>query len=254
MSHPELPPFVTLLHDLGEDMLLCEAELSALKEQDVNARILPPAEHNQLVNNIRQRGKLESVPYCSLNRSAVEIVSGHHRVKAAVEAGVMTAPILLDVSGMSRSELVAKQIAHNRLSGFDDQDTLMELFGMLESPDDILQSGMANDVIEIPEADFKPFRTPALNIDWQTVTFTFLPHQVEDYQALVATIPASAEIGVLPMDRYQAFMDAVLRYGQATNVRNISTLVALMIERMNEESARTEREREKTDDEDGAAP
>ena len=226
----DLPTGVEVVHDLGEGMTLCLADLASLREQDVNARILPTAEHNTLVNNIRRRGRMESVPYCVLQDGRVEIVSGHHRIRAAREAGITQAPVLIDTSGLSRSEIVAKQLAHNRLQGTDDPDTLRRLFDMLATPDEILETGLGGELLELPNVDLETGITPHMDMNWKVVTLTFLPHQLAHLQALLDDIPASDLVGVADIVQYEPFMEAVLKYARFRDVRNVGTALALLAE------------------------
>ena len=84
--------------------------------------------------------------------------------------------MLVDESGLSRSEIVAKQLAHNRIQGFDDPETLRRLFSILDTPDLILASGLADDLLELPLVDLESGITPYMDMGWKTVTLTFLVH------------------------------------------------------------------------------
>ena len=162
---------VDIVSDEGEGMLIVRAPLEALNEQDINARIMTPQDQAQLVSNIRHRGKLESLPYCALMNGRIEIVSGHHRIQAAREAKLESVLIILDVSGLTRSELIAKQLAHNRLSGYDDPQTLTHLYSLLDTVDDQLESGLSNDEMEVINLSELPDNiAPRLDIEWQTLS------------------------------------------------------------------------------------
>ena len=209
-------------------MMLYMADLSKLREQDVNARILPVGDHNTLTNNIRNRGRLESVPYCAKIGDMVEIISGHHRIRSAREAGLTEAPVLIDESGLSRSEIVAKQLAHNRLAGFDDPDTLKRLFDCLDDPALMLASGLSGDMIEVPPVDLETGITPQLIVDWKVVTLTFLPHQMVEFQALIETLPPSDLVGVADVAIYDDFINAAIKFARLKDVRNIGMALALL--------------------------
>ena len=62
--------------------------LSELREQDLNVRYMKDAMFKQLVSNIRSRGNLESLPFCARVVEKIEIISGHHRARAAKAAGL----------------------------------------------------------------------------------------------------------------------------------------------------------------------
>jgi len=90
-------------------MLIKQVHIDSLREQDINPRILPNTAMRQLIKNIGNRGMLESLPYCVQTDKGIEIVSGHHRVRAARAADLAEIYILLDTSGLSRDEIKAKQ-------------------------------------------------------------------------------------------------------------------------------------------------
>ena len=219
-------PLLDLLADLGNGLKLYMADLTALREQDVNARLMKPSDYAQLVNNIRNTGHLESVPFCVQNgEGPLEIVSGHHRIRAAKEAGVTQAPVLVDDSGLGRSAIVAKQLAHNRLEGYDDQPTLQRLFDMLATPDEILESGLADDMMEMADVAIDPLLAPHLDVEWKVVTFTFLPHQIDKLRELIDLIPPSDEVWAVPAGQFKPFMAAVLDYARVRNVRNVGMAI-----------------------------
>ena len=232
------PKGCELIADLGEGMKLYKVEIDSLVEQDINARMLPSAEHSQLVNNIRKRGQLESVPYCAIVNGRVEIVSGHHRVRAAREAGLKTCSVMVDESGLQRSEIVAKQLAHNRISGYDDPETLRKLFDMLDNPDLILESGLAGDMGMELDLPMERGITPSLPVEWRTMTVTFLPHQMENFQELIEAIPPSDMVGAANVVQFSGFMEAALQYGRLRNIRNLGTVIALLTETAVLENAR----------------
>jgi hypothetical protein len=219
-----------LIHDLGDGLKLYMADLSSLREQDVNARMMATKEYGQLVNNIRQRGGLESVPYCVVpdGSSTVEVVSGHHRIRAAREAGLKKAPVIVDESGLNRSQIISKQLAHNRLVGFDDQETLLKLFNLMDSPEDLLSSGLADDLLDIPEVSLDPLLAPHMDLNWKSVSFAFLPHQVDNLNKLVDSIPASDMVAVGDIDQFDNFMKAVVGYGRLKNIRNAGIAIAIL--------------------------
>lgn len=226
MEKSEVPPNLTLLADLGADLRLYMAPIEALHEQDINARIMPSADHNTLTNNIRRRGRLESVPYCALVDGRVEIVSGHHRIRAARQADLEEIPILLDESNLSRGEIVAKQLAHNRLAGFDDPETLRTLFDSLESIDLILETGLANDLIQVPVMSPMSSVTPGLDIGWQTVSLAFLPHQTINFELLVQALPDSEFVGIGNVEQFENFVRAARGYGRLKKITSFSTAIA----------------------------
>ena len=105
-----------------------ELALADLKPSKVNARRMPDAEFHRLIKNIKQDGKMTSTP---LVYRDMRIISGHHRVKAALKAGLTHSPCMVITSEVSDDHLTALQLSHNSITGVDDQTTLRQMVEQL---------------------------------------------------------------------------------------------------------------------------
>lgn len=225
-----------VIYDMGSGLLIVKVPINRLKEQDINARIMKSEMQDRLTENIKSRGQLESLPYLVLNGETIEIISGHHRVKSARAAGLKEIIAILDVSGLSRSKIAAKQLAHNAIAGFDDDSTLREICKMITDVDDMLESFIGKDIMEEPLEQFDKLISPAVHFDFKNVIFSFLPHQVEDMDRLVKNLETSAPeiIGVAAYEQCQRFVDALAKYQKFTDIRNVGAAVHSMIQCVNE--------------------
>ena len=70
--------------------------------------------------------------------------------------------------------------AHNAISGFDDDSTLREIVKMIDDVDDMIESFVGKEIMEEPLEQYDKMLSPAVQFDFKNVTFTFLPHQVND--------------------------------------------------------------------------
>lgn len=222
---------VDKLADLGSGLIIAKVKIANIKEQDINARIMKPEMFKQLVDNIKKRGQLESLPLCVLVGDKIEIISGHHRIRAAREAGMDEVVVILDISGLSRSQIAAKQIAHNAISGFDDQSTLKEIVKLIEDVDDMLESYIGKEILEQPMAELEKLLSPKVEFDWRNITFTFLPHQLKDLEKLIAALESTKPdfIGVAPIEEHKPFMEAINKYQKFANVKNTGSAIHAMI-------------------------
>lgn len=174
----------------------------------------------------------------------VEIISGHHRMRAARAAGMTEIPIILDVRPMRRSEIVAKQIAHNELSGTPDSDVLAQLIAMIDNVDDLLMTGLDESQLPSVDADDTRLAIPSGEFDWRMATLLFLPHQMEDFQEAISHIDTATDlVGVAGVEQFEAFASGVHEYGRVINVRNFTTIVALLTDLARREVARMQDER-----------
>jgi hypothetical protein len=219
--------------EVGHQLWFELVEIANLKEQDVNAHVMPQAKLSRLTDNIRQRGLMESVPYCAQPDPSkpIEIVSGHHRVRAARAAGLTVIPALVDRSPMTRSQITAKQLAHNALVGHDDDETVQRLLASLTSVDDLLSTGLGADYLPTPDRFKVTLFTPHADYKWKFVTFTFLPHQLEQAKELIAAIGSKTDtLLVADLPQFDDFLTAVAAFARSKEILSASTAVAVLID------------------------
>lgn len=224
------------IYDMGTDLIIAKVSLDKVKEQDINARIMKKEMQEQLTANIKKRGQLESLPLLVKCGDTLEIISGHHRIKSARAAGLKEIIAIIDVSGLSRSKIASKQLAHNAISGFDDPSTLKEICKMLEDVDDMLESFIGKDILEEPLEQYEKLISPAVQFDFKNVTFSFLPHQVKDMDALIKNLEHSAPeiIGVANYESCKQFVEALSKYQKFSDIRNIGAAIHSMIQAVND--------------------
>ncbi len=187
----------------------------------------------QLTDNIKKRGQLETLPFCALTKEGtrIEIISGHHRVRSGKDAGIKEFFVILDVSGLNRSKIAAKQIAHNAISGFDDQSTLKEIANMLEDVDDMIESYAGKDILAEPIAELEKYLAPSVEFSWKNMVFTFLPHQIDDFQKFIDVLDNLKPdfIGVADIELYKPLLEEIAKYQQFSNIKNIGAAIYAMI-------------------------
>ena len=211
--------------------------MNDLQEQDLNARFMKDNMFKQLVANIRSRGSLESLPFCALVNGRIEIVSGHHRVRAAKEAGLTDIHILLDESGLTRSQVAAKQIAHNAISGQDDPGILRELAKIITDVDDMLESFVGHEIMEKPTADLDTLIAPRVDYDWKEISFIFLEYQLRDLEKLIKELEGKDLVGAVPMEVFEKFANALNKYSKFKDIKNVGSAVHAMAETISKELA-----------------
>lgn len=216
---------------IGDGLYVVMVDTASLKEQDVNAQVMQPREFDRLVENIRERGGLESLPYTHQPGAdgPISIISGHHRFRAARAAGLERIPVILDVQQMSRGKIISKQIAHNELHGEPDKDVLAQLVAQLTDVDDMLRTGLPDDWLPTVEKDDTTLAIPHADFDWRSVTMMFLPAQLERLEDLVRTVARSNDmIGHATLDQFNEFSKAMIAYGHTQNIKSMASVVDML--------------------------
>lgn len=227
---------IEIVAELDDGICLAKVKVNDMKEQDLNARIMDDEKFGQLVQNIWKRGTLEQLPYCALTDKGIEIVSGHHRTRAAREAGLKEINILLDRSDLSRSSIAAKQLAHNAIEGVDDKDTLKKIAMLITDVDDMLESAIDEEFFRNAEQEAMRMPVPQIDFEWKTVQFSFLPHQLEDLQRLCDETSKADFEGVADIKHFTPFVEALRSTQKFADVKNVGAAIHLMTKNaLNEE-------------------
>ena len=211
-------------------MLIKQVHINSLREQDINPRILPNTAMRQLIKNIGNRGMLESLPYCVQAEKGIEIVSGHHRVRAARAADLAEIYILLDTSGLSRDEIKAKQIAHNTISGFDDPELLIELYNSINSAEARLEA-YVDEVALMAQLDTAHITIGDIetDINFRIVSFLFLPHQLEKFEEVISIIdPDSELIAISELTYFENFKQTLTKIRECEDIRSVGMIISKM--------------------------
>lgn len=205
--------------------------ISTIKEQDVNAQVMEDRKMKILTSNIKQRGALESLPYIYKDGDSFRIISGHHRVRAANDAGMKAIYALVETNTLTPSQITSKQIAHNELVGEADKEILAELIKQMNEVDDMIASGLPDSMLNAVQAENQVIDIPQLSFDWRIVNFSFLPKQLDDLETLAKMVDSKAElVGVADVKQYEKFCNALSKYGKTKNVTSMGTVVALLTE------------------------
>lgn len=153
-------------------------KLADLKRQDVNARFMRSDTFRQLVANLQRDGSLTSVPLVRPDGDGHRILSGHHRVAAAIEAGIETAECMILDEEITRQQEVALVLSHNSLAGEDDPATLKALYEELDETEWMDYSGLDDRTLELLDEVSTEGLSEA-NLSFSTVNLVFLPHEKE---------------------------------------------------------------------------
>lgn len=217
--------------DLEGGLEIWKLNASTIKEQDINAQVMDDRRMKILTSNIKNRGALESLPYVYKDGNTFSIISGHHRVRAANAAGMKTVFALVDTNPMTKSQITSKQIAHNELVGTADSEILGKLVQQMNDVDDIIASGLPQEMLNSINAQSQVIDIPQLSFDWRIINLTFLPKELKNFETLAKAVDSKADmVGVADVAQYEEFCNALMKFGRTKNVKSIGTSLSLLIE------------------------
>ena len=230
---------------LGNGLEMWKVHIDDLREQTKNARTMDPLTFKRLVANIKDNQRLEQLPFVAAiadergkirdttgRAIRLELVSGHHRIRAARTAHLLEVFCLVDVSGMTRSQLVSKQLSHNAIAGKDDQDMLAQLFAEMDNLDDMIASAIDPRELRLAEElDAASLTNIQVDFSGKVLALSFLPTQLEDYHLMLDLMPTPCdEIAVLPPESYDRFARVMGALGDRCQIKSPGIIFARMID------------------------
>lgn len=205
-------------------------KLRELRHLQDNAHFMGGAEYRQLVQNIQTDGVMTSTP--TVYRD--EIISGNHRVDAALAAGVEEAAVIEIVSlkgggDVSPDRLRAIALSHNAIHGQDDPGLLAEQYKKLN-----LQWKAYSGLNDAAFKGLKALDVKALAIgapSYQELLVLFLPEEANKFAEAIGKVQKKLAKGVPAYaGRFEDFdrvFDAIVTAKRVKGVHN--TAVALRV-------------------------
>ncbi|MEW6115646.1 MAG: ParB/Srx family N-terminal domain-containing protein [Nitrospirota bacterium] len=205
-------------------------ELTLLEK---NARYMTHEMFQNLVTNIKRDGGLSSLPLVYYEKDGRKIVlSGNHRVQAAVAAEVPWILILRIDRELSRQEQVAIQLSHNAIEGKDDPVVLKGLWGEILDIDLKLYAGLDSETLkELEKMQFATISEAAP--DFKQMVMMFLPEELEELKQLIEGIDHffSGDVNyVAAREHYEHVFKMLVEIKEKFNIVNNPTAFMKMVE------------------------
>lgn len=197
-----------------------------------NARFMKNEQFQNLVENIRKDGAISSVPFCYLQENGkYKVLSGNHRTKAAIQAGLKEIPVMYTDEELTKDEQISIQLSHNSIAGEDDPFILQELYTEIEDLEMKYYSGLDDKTLEQLDGVNVTGLTEA-QLDYLMLSFLFLPQEHDKMiQALdKAKESLTSETIIARMKDYDRVLDAQEKTQMAYDVHNGATSLMLILD------------------------
>ena len=199
---------------------------------DKNARFMSGQMFEQLTDNIKRDGGPTSAPFCwkSAKSGIYHILSGHHRVEAAIAANVELMLIMYTDRELSRQEQIAIQLSHNAISGEDEPTILRELWNEILVIDLKAYSGLDDQVMQ----SFEPVKIDSLgekSIAFQEVSLAFFPAEIERLDTVLEQIKKrKAKRYAAQTEQFDRFVDRLMDFKEAAGIYNSATALLAILD------------------------
>jgi hypothetical protein len=198
-----------------------------------NARFMPNRMFRNLVDNVKNDGGLSSLPFCWYDGTKYHVLSGNHRLKAGIEAGLTQFLVLYDDRPLSRKEQVARQLSHNSLSGQDDLVILKDLWSEIDEVGLKYYAGLDDLVLKNLEA----LSLPALQevrLDVRAITLAFLPEEEAQLESALDSACERAKtadkIFVGRLSDFDRLLDVIVKRKGLKKIKSAATALASLLD------------------------
>ncbi|MEU6628436.1 hypothetical protein ABZ905_09090 [Streptomyces parvus] len=205
-----------------------------LKLLDLNARFMRHEQYQQLVSNLRRDEVLTSTPFVWHDVESGDriVLSGNHRTKAAMEAGIEEITWLETSDPLTESQRLAIQLSHNSIAGEDDPAILKTLYEKIDDLDLRQYAGLDDATLELLAELDSPSLGEA-NLSFQTLAIVFLPDDLKDAQDVIKdalALSASADAAwVAQLRQYDQTMAALDLASKSYDVTNVATALGVIL-------------------------
>lgn len=186
----------------------------------------------RLVDNVKKDGGLTSVPFACKEGDKYLVLSGNHRVKAAMSAGIQKIQVMVTDEELTKAQKTGIQLSHNSIVGEDDPYVLKQLYESIDDIDWKEYSGLDDKTLEL----LTKVSTKALsevNLSFQTLAITFLPEDLESAEKVIdEAIEASKfadKTWLANMEEYDRWLDAQEKVSEAYGIKNVATALDLVL-------------------------
>lgn len=204
-----------------------------IKLLEVNARFMKADEFQRLVENVKRDGCLTQLPFCAYNEDwELEVLSGNHRVQAAIEAGLEEIEVQVTEDELTKDQRIGIQLSHNAISGQDDMAILKQLYESIDDVNYKAYSGLDDETLKILE-DIKTQSMSNGGLEFQILNIAFLPSEIEDIKKVLKEVKKQIgknETLTLRMAEYDKYLDTLNEVGEGMRIRNTATAFLGMLE------------------------
>jgi hypothetical protein len=203
-----------------------------LKFLELNARFMKSEEFGGLVANIKRDGRLTSIPLAAINKDkSYSILSGNHRVKAALKAEAYDAFVMFTDKEMTKAERTARILSHNSISGQDDPAILKQMYSSIDEVDWKKYAKLDDHTLKTLEA----ITIASLNEarpEFRVVTMTFLPSEIDRVKEIFeeAKRLIAGEAWLVPIKDYDRALTEIEESGAAYGVKNFAVSFMKMLD------------------------
>lgn len=214
---------------------ILQVDPKELKLLTLNARYMEPDEFNRLVRNVKRDGCLTQLPFVYRKNGNLIVLSGNHRVQAAIKAGLKTIEVQAAIGSLTKDQALAIQLSHNAISGKDDMGVLKQLYESINDLEFKEYSGLDDQTLKMLD-EITAQSMSGANLKFQMLNFLFLPSEVQEIKKVIKQVNTQVKNDVTLSAKYKdydVFLDTLNDVSKGTRIKNTAVTIMAMISIVN---------------------
>ena len=219
------------------NVYVVELDPREIKLLDLNARYMRHEEFKQLVENIRRDGQLTSTPFvCKESDGRYLCLSGNHRTKAAIEAGLDKIVCLATDDNLTDDQKTAIQLSQNAIAGQDDPATLKLLYESIMDVEMKKYSGLDDKTLELLDK-INSTSIAEANLEFKTLNIVFLPDELDFAQKVIDKVKDAVKTAdaswLVKKSQYDDWLDSQEIIASSYGVKNNAVTMGIILKLVN---------------------
>lgn len=202
-----------------------------LKLLTLNARYMEPDEFNRLVANIKRDGCLTQLPFVYRKNGELIVLSGNHRVQAAIKAGLKEIEVQAVIGSLTKDQALGIQLSHNAISGKDDMGVLKQLYESINDLEFKEYCGLDDQTLKLLD-DITAQSMSGAGLKYQMLNFLFLPSEVKEIKEVIKEVSTQVKKDVTLSAKYEDyddFLDVLNDVSKGTRIKNSAVTIMAML-------------------------
>lgn len=204
-----------------------------IKLLEVNARFMNANEFQRLVENVKRDGCLTQLPFCVYNDNwDLEVLSGNHRVQAAIEAGLEEIEVQVTEEKLTKDQRIGIQLSHNAISGKDDMEILKQLYESIDDVNMKAYSGLDDETLKILD-NITTQSMSYSGLKYQILNIMFLPSEIEEIKSVMKEVMKEVRNNdalMVRMSEYDKYLDTLNEVSKGSRIKNTAVGFIAMLE------------------------
>lgn len=214
---------------------ILQVDPKELKLLTLNARYMEADEFNRLVRNVKRDGCLTQLPFVYRKNGNLIVLSGNHRVQAAIKAGLKTIEVQAAIGSLTKDQALAIQLSHNAISGKDDMGVLKQLYESINDLEFKEYSGLDDQTLKMLD-EITAQSMSGANLKFQMLNFLFLPSEVQEIKKVIKQVNTQVKNDVTLSAKYEdydVFLDTLNDVSKGTRIKNTAVTIMAMVSIVN---------------------